>query len=44
MNVVQKWARTVMSDGIDKYFLFFCVFMASVRELNYHTVYMGNIR
>jgi hypothetical protein len=29
---------TVLSDGVNKYFLAFCVvFMASVRELNCHT-------
>jgi hypothetical protein len=52
VNVVRKRARTMLTDGINKYFFFiFCVvFMVSVRELNCHTsvmehkltlVYMG---
>jgi hypothetical protein len=40
VNVVRKRAGIILSDGINKYFLsFLCVFMASVRELNCHTVY-----
>jgi hypothetical protein len=42
VNVVRKWAVTILSDGINKYFLSFCVvFMASVPELNCHTVYLS---
>jgi hypothetical protein len=37
---VQKRTGTIRSDGINKYFLsFLSVLMASVRELNCHTVY-----
>lgn len=39
VNVVQKQAGTVLSDGINKYLLFGVGFMASVRELNCHTAY-----
>jgi hypothetical protein len=35
VNVVRKRAGTILSDGID---IFFCVFMASVRKFNCHTV------
>jgi hypothetical protein len=42
VNVPRKRARTILSDGINKYFLsFLCGFMASVRELNCHTVYLN---
>jgi hypothetical protein len=41
VDVGQKRAGTILSDGINTYFfcLFCVVFMASVRELNCHTVY-----
>jgi hypothetical protein len=39
VNVVRKRAGTILSDGINKYFLSLLPgFMASVRELNCHTV------
>jgi hypothetical protein len=39
INVVRKWAGTILSDGINKCFLsFYVFFMASVREVNFHTV------
>jgi hypothetical protein len=40
VNIAQKWAGIILSDGINKYFLsFLCVFTASVWELHCHTVY-----
>jgi hypothetical protein len=40
VNVVRKRAGTILSGSINRYFYLFCVvFMASVRELNCHTVY-----
>jgi hypothetical protein len=45
LNVVQKRAGTILSDDIDKYCLSFCVvFMASVRELNCHNVYVRKLQ
>jgi hypothetical protein len=39
VNVVLQWTGTVLSDDINKYFLYFCViFIASVGEINCHTV------
>jgi hypothetical protein len=44
VNIARKWAGTILSHGINKYFLsFFVVFMASVRELNCHIVYVMKI-
>jgi hypothetical protein len=40
VNVVQKQAGIILSDGNNKDLSFLCVFMTSVRELNCHTVYM----
>jgi hypothetical protein len=40
VNVVRKWAGTVLSDGINTFYLICMVFIASVGELNYHTVYV----
>jgi hypothetical protein len=39
VNFVQKRAGTILSDGINKFLSFLCLFMTLVRELNCHTVY-----
>jgi hypothetical protein len=45
VNVAGKRAGTILSDGIKKYLVFFCVvLMASVRELNCNTVYKGRLQ
>jgi hypothetical protein len=44
VNIVRKRAGTILSDGIHTHFFIFLgdFFMASVRELNCHTVYACN--
>jgi hypothetical protein len=39
VNVMRKRARTIFSDGINKYFLSFLCVYGLIRELNRHTVY-----